>query len=195
MQEEDYESKDESEACFERELERLEHEPSYMHESWEEFCTAPSVILAKRLWLKYTILGESVPDNVTRQMIAIIKKQVEDQELNRNPDTYNTVWRDNELYRLLHIAKTNPNLFWQILHEPQAVNFLRLLCLDVDVLEKLRGWLPEQKKFKPNELYSIFESLMRGDDDPPIGPPYYSTNKIDQRYRKRFPKKNMGNTS
>ncbi len=172
---------------FEQELEILENEPSYMRASWEKFSNNPKDIDAKRLWLKYTKLGEEVPENVTKQMIAIIKKQVEDHEINQNPDTHNRQWNENKLYELLHIAKTDLDYFWQILLEPQAVKFLCLYGFDDCVLDILRIWLPDRKKLKSSELYSIFEALMNGDDPKPDGPPYVSIY-IDQRYRKRYPK-------
>ena len=178
---------EESEKRFEEDLERLENEPSYMRASLEEFSVNSTYIDAKRLWLKYTELGEDIPEIVTKQMIDIIKKQVEDHEINQNPDTHNRQWNENKLYELLHIAKTDLDYFWQILHEPQAVKFLCLYGFDDCVLDILRIWLPDRKKLKPSELYSIFEALMNGDDPKPDGPPYVSIY-IDQRYRKRYPK-------
>ncbi|MFC1818479.1 hypothetical protein ACFL0B_05205 [Thermodesulfobacteriota bacterium] len=51
-------SMEESEKRFEQELERLENEPSYMSASLEKFLDKPSVMGAKYLWLKYTLLKQ-----------------------------------------------------------------------------------------------------------------------------------------
>jgi len=190
MEGEDYEDDDELEARNERELERRGNEPFYMHESWEKFCANPTVISAKKLWLKYTILGECVPENVTTLMVAIIKKQVEDQQEKLSSENVNKKFDDDRLFALLHIAKTDLNLFWQMLHEPEACNMTCFLDLDDNILERLRSWLPEKRKFMSNELYSIFDVMMQGKKKPPDGPPY-TANGIEQRYRKRYPKQKV----
>jgi hypothetical protein len=179
-------SMEESEKRFEEELKDLE-DASYMHMTYEDYLREPTDTNAKKYWLKCIRSGEPVTEDVTQHLAEIIEKQIDQQDIKRDPASHNKLWNENRLYELLHIAKTDLKYFWQILHEPQAVKFLFLYGFDDCVLDILRIWLPDRKKLKPSELYSIFEALMNGDDPKPEGLPYVSIY-IDQRYRKRYPK-------
>jgi len=179
---------EESEKRFEEELERLDGGASYLHITYEDYLRDPTDTKAKKHWLKCIRSGEPVTEDVTQHLAEIIEKQIDQQDIKRDPAIHEKEWRDDGIYMLLHIAKTDLEHFWQILHEPQNDKFQCFHSrFSVDVLEKLRCWLPEKRKFKPKELYSIFEELMKVSEQPPIGPPY-SYEDIDQRYRKRYPR-------
>jgi hypothetical protein len=121
-------------------------------------------IKAKRLWIGFSEMGISVPEEVTKVMIEIITKEVEKYDLDHPNELRNKKNTEEDLYDLLHVAKTNLNLFWKLLHEPQSVWLISFY--NVELLDTLRRWLPERRTFKPKEVYSIFEGLRDKEDKP-----------------------------
>ncbi|GAB6191295.1 hypothetical protein [Desulfocastanea catecholica] len=169
MQEEYYESPEESEARFEHELERLENEPSYMSVSWEKFTVNPTDIGAKCLWLKYSKKGQSIPREVMERMIRIIEDDIEQYQFGADkgrslPGSLTKQEQEEPVYALLHCAKENPDHFWQILHESSPDDssvFLPIQSFYPDsLLEKLRAEFPNKRRLTSEELYEVFGKLL-----------------------------------
>jgi len=165
MQEEYYESEEELEARFEAELEELANKPVYEYATLDKFHSAPTDFLTKKLWIKYTLSKKPVPEEVLDRMVAIILKEVEYYS-EKNPPTRG-LKKSNEkmLFKLRYFAEEEPDHFWEILHGSDMI--FRTIGFDNAMLEKLRSWLPERRKFLPKELNSIFNALELGKETPP----------------------------
>ena len=153
-----YESKDESEARFERELEELKkNKPSLKSgPSWEKFSSNSTDIGAKYLWLKYTLLNEDVPDDVMERMIEIIQYDIQlYEDTGRTP--YGALSRKEEeepIYALLHCAMEDPDRFWDLLQKTDK-DLLSIIC-DDSLLKKIKIEFPHKRKLRTSELYNFF---------------------------------------
>ena len=179
MQDDDYVSADELVWKANQDFESLVKRQD-MDELWEHFCRNPKIINAKRLWIYFTAMGQRSPQKVEEMMLIEIKKQVGSSNLAR--PIKNTFERD-QLFGLLHSAKTNLIYFWRLLHCPHELSFGFIDAGNKDILDKLRKFLPEPRKFETGELYAIFYELSIGNDEPPIGPPYLYEDGFAQAFR------------
>lgn len=196
MQDDDFISDEELEWRADQRVESLLNGPSYRRASCDDFSRKLQGIDAKRCWLKFTENGETVPPNVIAALFKAIKNEVESHEkrLLKQAEKKNTkkikaemqkaeqLVRRIELFKLLHIAKTNLDGFWKLLHNNDSSIFKDIDTGNKEILDTLRKWLPERREFKKKEVYAIFDELSQGKDKPPIDP-YFLDDGFVQAFR------------
>lgn len=161
MQDEYGESPEESESRFEEDLERWENEPSYiLSRLREKFWDGPTDIGAKYLWLQYTKSEEDVPSEIMERMIHVIKSDIKRYQDDGNkrrslPGVLKRKKIEEPVYALLHCAKEDPDLFWQILYPPSGDKSPFHLYSDL-LLSEARLEFPHKRKLQPGELYDFF---------------------------------------
>lgn len=170
MQDDYYMSDEESEWKADQALELLINDPGYRLASWDEFCADKKIITAKRLWLQFTERGQSVPSDIVEVLFKAILKEVIDYDIEHDQGNYQRLDKkiyEHALFELLSIAKEDLDNFWKLLHEPTDLIFANMDTSRGDILKILREWLPERRKFKAGELYSLFDELDQTKDAPP----------------------------
>lgn len=173
IQDDEFLSPEEEEFNFEKQMEYLNNCPGYMHTSWEDFILNPKIIEAKRLWLQFTEKGEAIPGDVTAVLIKAFKNEIDDYETyhsNANKQIAK-IAEENQLFMLLHTAKTDIDSFWKLLQGVSSSIFSGVDNRD-NLLEILRKWLPVRRGFKPGELYSLFDELDQKKNSPPSALPF-----------------------
>ena len=157
---------------------------SYMKVLIEGYRSSPTSIKAKKIWLMLIADCKPIPRDILTEIFNDIKKQVDDYEINKqSSEAQKRKELETELFKLLYVVKTDINLFWKILHQPESL-FMPPLYSET-ILEKLRKWLPEERKFRRGEIYAIFNEIYKKSNHPPMGPPFVYEDSFAQKYRRR----------
>ena len=163
MQDDHYVSDEEAEQNFERDLERWESEPFYMNADYEKYCANPTDAGARLLWLKYTKLGESVPDDILTRVFNFIRDVAE----NRNSEVIRCEMPDPVL-SLIHLVlsreEDNLEKFWNVLHDPSKTISLMTVHFDSHLLDEARKTFPTRRKLKNKDMYEFAAKVLNLDE-------------------------------
>ena len=143
-----------------------------------EFRSKPSIRNSKIAWLACMTHGIMPPSDVLAKLIPDIEKQVNDTKT-----SIEKVQFKEEVMELLHMAKTDPDCFFDLLLlEP--ISRPRIILRHRQYLETLRpiaGKFTERRKYKELELFEAFGEL--------LGLPYSGEegkSPIDEKMKSRY---------